>query len=228
MIPQLKKLFCDKTISYTSITSGTHSQYFFLYDKIRQLDPGHSETIFWNNLSVKLVFDSGKVTRPSSDPLIVPAMSFSSPNFRAHLLDYKFSIKLYLYANGPATGKSASTFFTLFLCDCDILLHWTSKVMHLSIRDQLDPLNTWTQKTRTHIDPAYKQSTILTKSRVSAIRVKNFIPHSKLLAETEGFLTGGAAFKDFRVSDQPLLKPQSQTSPVFPFQKSPSINFNCL
>ena len=36
---KLEKLFADEISAYTSITAGIHSQYFFLYDKIRQLEP---------------------------------------------------------------------------------------------------------------------------------------------------------------------------------------------
>ena len=83
-ICKLEKLFADEISAYTSITAGVHSQYFFLYDKLRQLEPGHSDVIIWKIPSVKFVFDSAKVARPSSDPLIEPATSFSSPIFRTH------------------------------------------------------------------------------------------------------------------------------------------------
>ena len=63
-ICKLEKLFADKISAYTSITAGIHSQYFFLYDKLRQLEPGHSDVIIWETPSVKFVFDSAKVARP--------------------------------------------------------------------------------------------------------------------------------------------------------------------
>ena len=43
---KLEKLFADELSAYTSITAGIHSQYFFLYDKLGQLEPGHSDVIF--------------------------------------------------------------------------------------------------------------------------------------------------------------------------------------
>ena len=46
-ICELEKLFANEISSYTSITAGIHSQYFFLYDKIRQLEPGNSDVIIW-------------------------------------------------------------------------------------------------------------------------------------------------------------------------------------
>ena len=38
-ICKLEKQFANEVSTYTSITAGVHSQYFLLYDKIRQLDP---------------------------------------------------------------------------------------------------------------------------------------------------------------------------------------------
>ena len=78
-ICKLEKLFANEVSTYTSITAGVHSQYFLLYDKIRQLEPGNSDVIIWKIPSVKFVFDSAKVARPSLDPLVEPTTSFSSP-----------------------------------------------------------------------------------------------------------------------------------------------------
>ena len=60
-ICKLEKLFANEISTYTSITAGVHSQYFLLYDKIRQLEPGSSDVIIWKIPSVKFVFDSAKV-----------------------------------------------------------------------------------------------------------------------------------------------------------------------
>ena len=120
-ICKLEKLFADEISTYTSITAGIHSQYFLLYDKLRQLEPGHSDVIIWKIPSLKFVFFA-KVARSSSDPLIEPATSFSSPIFRTHPHGYNFFIKLYPYGIGPATDKCASILFTLFRGDYDNLL----------------------------------------------------------------------------------------------------------
>ena len=204
--------------SYTSITAGIHSHYFFLYDKIRQLEPGNSDVIVWKIPSVKFVFDSAKVARPSSDPLIEPTTSFSSPIFRTHPHGYNFFIKLYPYGIGPATGKCASVLFALFPGDYDNLLQWPfTKTIHIGIRDQLDPMNTWTKTILPDQDPAYKKPTMSTKTGVATILINNFIPHYKLFSETEGFLIDGASFVEIKFSDPPVLKPHTQTSLLFPF-----------
>ena len=123
-ICKLKKLFADETSAYTSITAEILSQYFFFYDKLRQLQPGISDVIIWKIPLAKFVFDSAKVARPSSDPLVEPATRFSSPIFRTHPHGYNFFIKLYPYGIGPATGKCASILFTLFPGNYDNLLQW--------------------------------------------------------------------------------------------------------
>ena len=194
-ICKLEKLFADEISTYTSITAGIHSQYFFLYDKSRQLEPGNSDAIIWKIPSVKFAFDSAKVARPSSDPLLEPATSFNSPIFRTHPHGYNFFIKFYPYGIGPATSKCASFLFTLFPGDYDNLLQWPfSKLIHFGIRDQPDPLNTWMKKIRPDQDPAYKKPTMSTKTGVATTLINNVLPHSKLFRETEGFLIDGARF----------------------------------
>ena len=217
-ISKLEKLFANEVSSYTSITTGIHSQYFLLYDKIRKLEPGNSDVIIWKIPSVKFVFDSAKVARLSSDPLIGPATSFSSPIFRTHPHGYNFFIKLYPYGIGPATGKCASVLFALFPGDYDNLLQWPfTKTIHIGIRDQLDPMNTWMKTILPDQDPAYKKPTMSTKTGVATILINNFIPHSKLFCETEGFLIDGASFIEIKISDPPVLEPHTQTSLLFPF-----------
>ena len=197
---------------------GSIPNIFFLYDKIRQLEPGNSDAIIWKIPSVKFVFDSAKKARPSSDPLIEPATSFSSPIFRTHPHGYNVFIKFFPYGIGPATGKCASILFTLFPGDFDNLLNWPfSKLIHMGIRDQLDTMNTWIKTIRPDQDPAYEKPTMSTKTEAAIVLINNFIPHSKLFSETEGFLIDGASFIEIKFSDPPVMKPQTQTSLLFPF-----------
>ena len=100
-----------------------------------------------------------------------------------------------------------------------------SKLIHIDIRDQLDPMNTGMKTIRPDQDPAYKKPATSTKTGVATILFNNFIPHSKLFSESEGFLIDGASFIEIKFSDPPVLKPHTQTSLLFPFSRSPSINF---
>ena len=45
-ICKLEKMFADELSAYTSITAGIHSQNFFLYDKLRQLDLDMQMSLF--------------------------------------------------------------------------------------------------------------------------------------------------------------------------------------
>ena len=217
-ICKLEKFFADEISAYTSITAEIHSQYFFLYDKLRQLEPGHSDVINWKIPSVKFVFDSAKVARPSSDPLIELATAFSSPIFGNHPHGSNFFIKLYPYGIGPTTGKCASILFTLFPGDYDNLLQWPfSKPIHIGIPDQLDPMNNWMKTIRPEQNPAYKKPTMSTKTGVATILNINFIHHSKIFSETEEFLIDEASFIEINFSDPPVLNPRTQTSLLFHF-----------
>ena len=65
-------------------------------------------------------------------------------------------------------------------------------------------------------EPAYKKPTMSTKTGIATILINNFIPHSNLFSETEGFLIGGASFTVFKSSDFPVLKSHTQTYFLFP------------
>ena len=145
--------------------------------------------------SVTFVFHLAKLSHPSSKPLIEPATSFSSPIFRTHPDSYIFFINFYVHGIGPATGKCASILFTLFAGDYDNRLQRPfSKLIHIGIGDQRDPLNTLTQTIRADRDPANKRPTISTKTGISAIIFNNFIHQSKVFYENMRFLVYGASF----------------------------------
>ena len=122
-------------------------------------------------------------------------MSFGSPIFRTHSHGCNFSIKFYPYSIGSASGKFASILFTFFPVDFDKLLRWLfPKHIHVGIRDQFVPLNTWVQTLHPdERDSAFKKPTISSKEGVSFANVKNFITHSKHLNRTEGFLVEGTS-----------------------------------
>ena len=66
-----------------------------------------------------------------------------------------------------------------------------------------------------------------TKTEAAIVLINNFIPHSKLFSESEGFLIDGASFIEIKFSDPPVLKPQTQTS-LLPFPWRPPIIFTSL
>ena len=78
-------------------------------------------------------------------------------------------------------------------------------------------MNTWMKKIRPDQDPAYKKLRMSTQTEAAIVLINNFIPHSKLFSETEGFLIDGASFLKINFSDHPVLNSQTQTSLLFPF-----------
>ena len=215
---KLEKMFTDRIATYTSNTSRIDCQYFFLYETNRQLELGQSNTRLWRILSVNFVFNSAKVSRPSSDLLIESATSFNSRIIRTHPNGHKFLIKSYPYGIGSATGKSASILFTSFFGDYYNMFRWPfQKPIHLDVRHELDPLNAWTQTIQSEQDPAYEQHTNSKKAGVSAIVVNIFIPRPKLFSKTERFLIDCAMFLQIKTSDTLLLKFLIRTAFHFPF-----------
>ena len=85
----------------------------------------------------------------------------------------------------------------------------------------MDPLNTWAKTIRPDQDLAYKKPTISTKTGVSTIIINNFIPHSRLFSETEGFLFEGVSYIRIKFSDPPVLNSHTQTSLLLLFHRAP-------
>ena len=65
--------------------------------------------------------------------------------------------------------------------------------------------------------PSLQEAHNVNKIEATIVLINNFIPHSKLFSETEGFLIDGASFIEIKFSDPPVLKPQTQASLLFPF-----------
>ena len=145
--------------SRETIASIYRSQFVFLYDKIRALESGGTDTILWKLTSLKLVSDTAKSSARLDNAAKDPSFHYNSPVYRTHPYGYNFSVQFYLYGLDPygynfsvqfypygldsAAGCHASIMFALFPGDYDGLLKWPfPKTIHISIRDQLDPQKT--------------------------------------------------------------------------------------
>ena len=131
-ISKLEKIFADGRTTYTSVLSGSHSQYFFLYNKIRQLEPCDSNTIIWKFPSVMFVFNSAKVSRLSFENLIEPTTSFSSPILRTHSHVYNFFIKSTFMVLDWRLGNMHqfySSTFTVTMKTCYDGLFWNTSLL---------------------------------------------------------------------------------------------------
>ena len=128
-----------------TIASIHRSQFAFLYDKIRALESGETDTILWKLTAFRLVFDTAKSAARLDNAATNPSTHYNSPVYRTHPHGYNFFVQFYPYGLNAAAGNHASIMFALFPGDYDSLLTWPfPKTVHLSVRDQLDPQNKWT------------------------------------------------------------------------------------
>ena len=123
-----------------TIASIHRSQFAFLYDRIRALESGGSDTILWKLTAFRLVFDTAKSAARLDNAATNPSTHYNSPVYRTHPHGYNFFIQFYPYGLNAAAGNHASIMFALFPGDYDGLLAWPfPKTVHLSVCDQLAP-----------------------------------------------------------------------------------------
>ena len=144
-VKQLEEEITKARDSRATIASIYRSQFAFLYDRIRALESGGTDTILWKLTSLKLLFDTAKSSARLDNAAKDPSTHYNSPVYRTHPYGYNFFVQFYPYGLDSAAGSHASHFFALFPGDYDGLLTWPfPKTIQLSVRDQLDPQKTWT------------------------------------------------------------------------------------
>ena len=140
-----------------------------------------------------------------------PSTHYNSPVYRTHPYGYNFFVQFYPYGLDAAAGNHASIMFALFPGDYDGLLTWPfSKTIHLSVRDQLDPQNTWT------ISFAHSDRISLrrpTRDSLPTLMKFNFFPHSKMSSKSETFLLDNTLYLEIKFTDLP--DPESVTPSSF-------------
>ena len=125
-----------------TIASIHRSQFAFLYDRIRVLESGGSDTILWKLSAFRLVFDTAKSAARLDNAATNPSTHYNSPVYRTHPHGYNFFIQFDPYGLNAAAGNHASIMFALIPGDYDGLLTWPfPKTIHLSVCDQLEPQN---------------------------------------------------------------------------------------
>ena len=185
----LEKQTKDDLSRQKSLLSSIQSNYSFLNDKIRQLEAGSNNTILWRISSVRFIFDSAKSAHRQSKPIDDKASGYWSPVFRTHPYGYNFIIRFHPYGIDATAGQFASLIFAFFPGDYDGLLRWPFlKAIHLSLRDQLDPFNAWTQTIQPTQEPPFRRPTSSLKNDAFAVAFYKYIPHSKLFSETDGYV----------------------------------------
>ena len=184
-----------------TIASIHRSQFAFLYDRIRALESGGTDTILWKLTAVKLVFDTAKSSPRLDNAAKDPSTHYNSPVYRTHPYGYNFFVQFYPYGLDAAAGNYASVMFALFPGDYDGLLKWPfSKTIHLSVRDQLDPQNTWTISFAPSDRISFRRPT---RDPLPTLMKFNFFPHSKMFSKTENFLFDNTLYLEIKFTDLP-------------------------
>ena len=214
----LEKQTKDDLSRQKSLISSMQSNYSFLYDKIRQLEAGSNTTILWRISSVRFISDSAKSAHRQSKPIDDKTTGYWSPVFRTHPYGYNFIIRFHPYGIDATAGQFATIIFALFPGDYDGLLRWLfPKAIHLSLRDQLDPLNAWTQTIQPTQEPPFRQPISPLKNDAFDVAFYKFIPHSKLFSETDGYVVNDTSYIEISFSEPNAQKSSIQKLPFPPF-----------
>ena len=214
----LEKQTKDHLSRQKSLFSSIQSNYSFLYDKIRQLEPGSNNTILWRISSVQFIFNSARSAHRQSKPINDKTTGYWSPVFRTHPYGYNFVIRFHPYGIDATAGQFAALIFAFFPGDYDGLLRWPfSKVIHLSLRDQLDPLNTWTQTIQPTQELPFRRPTSSLKNDAFAVAFYKYIPHSKLFSETDGYIVNDTSYIEISFSDPTVQESSTNKLPFSPF-----------
>ena len=168
-----------------TIASIHRSQFAFLYDRIRALECGGSDTILWKLTAFRLVFDTAKSAARLDNAATNPSTHYNSPVYRTHPHGYNFFIQFYFYGLNAAAGNHASIMFALFPGDyVGLLTSPFPKTIHLSVCDQLDPQNKWTTTFTPSERTPFRRPT---REPHPTLTNLNFSPHSKMFSRTENF-----------------------------------------
>ena len=169
-----------------TIASIHRSQFVFLYDRIRALESGGSDTIIWKLTAFSLVSDTAKSAARLDIAATNPSTHYNSPVYRTRPHGYNFFIKFYPYGLNAAAGNHASITFALCPGDYDGLLTWPlPKTIHLSVCDQLDSKNKWTTTFTPSERTPFRRPT---REPHPTLTNFNFFPHSKMFSKTQNFL----------------------------------------
>ena len=185
-VRQLEEEITKGRNSRETILSIYRSQFAFLYDRIRAMESGGTDTTLWNLTAVKLVFDTAKSSARLDNAAKDPSTHYNSPAYRTHPYSYNVFVQFYPYGLDAAAGNHASIMFALFPGDYDGLLTWPfPKTIHLSVRDQLDAQNTWIIFFSPSDRISFRQPT---REPLPTLMYFNFFQHSKMFSKTENFL----------------------------------------
>ena len=209
----LEKRISTETGSHNAMLNSLQLQLSTMGDQICQFEHSNCNFILWKVTSIKLVFESARLwyLRPGREN--APTTRLRSPIFRSHTYGYIFYLNLYPYGFAAAIGTWMSLSLSISDGEYDDILPWPiSKTIQIKVRDQLNPLNAWSQT----IEPReLTRPTTTDFSTVPTVRYPYFFPHTKLFEETNGYFHNDTMYLEISFFDPPI--PPTQSSLLFPF-----------
>ena len=198
---------------HSRLNSSQH-QLATMGDQICQFEHSNSTFILWKVTSVQLVLESARLWNLKPGPENAPTTRLCSPIFLSHPYGHNFYKYFYPYGLAAAMGTWASISLSISAGEYDDILPWpVSKTIQIKVRDQLNPLSTWSQTIESQ---ELTKPTSIEYSSVPTVRYPYFFVHSKLFNETDGYLYNDTIYLEIPFSYPPILPTQS--SLLFPFR----------
>ena len=165
------------------------------------MESGGTDATFWKLTSLKFVFDTAKSPARLDIAAKDPSTHYNSPVYHTQPYGYKLFVQFHPHGLDSAAGNHSSIMFALFPGDYDGLLTWPfPKTIHLSVRDQLDPRNTWTITFAPSEKLSFRGPTRQPLPRQMNF---NFFPHSKIFSKTENFLLNDTLYLEIKITNLP-------------------------
>ena len=167
---------------------------------------------------MNFVYNSARSAHCASKPIDDKSSGYWSRIFCTHPYGYNFIIRFYPYGLGTNAGQFVTILFAFFPGDFDNLLRWPfPKIIHPGLRDQLDPLKTWTQKIQPTKEHRFRRPTSPPKNEAFAIAFHRFVPHFKFINKTEGYIVNDTCYLEISFSDPSSQNSTAQASVPHPF-----------
>ena len=142
----LEKRLSTETGRHNARLNSLQLQLSTLGDQIFQFEHSNCNFILWKVTSIKLVFESARLWYLKPGRENPPTTRLRSPVFRSHPYGYNFYLDLYPFGFAAAIGTWLSLSLSISPGEYDDILPWpVSKTIQIKVRDQLNPLNVWSQ-----------------------------------------------------------------------------------
>ena len=145
-IKVLEKRLSTETCRYNSRPNSLQQQLSTMGDQICQFEHSNATFFLWKVTSIQFVFESAQLCYLKPGRENAPTTRLRSPIFRSHPYGYNFYLNFYPHGFAAAIGTWASISLSISAGEYDDILPWpVSKTIQIKVRDQMNPLDTWSQ-----------------------------------------------------------------------------------